>query len=84
VAPDGHRRVGAGDHGRDDRHHVAAYTRQAPGMSAFALSDGVVYVEASTSRNPALYERNGFEVVEEYRYADDGPLLWRMWCAPHV
>jgi GNAT superfamily N-acetyltransferase len=36
------------------------------------------YLEASTSRNRALYERNGFEVVEECRYADDGPILWRM------
>jgi GNAT superfamily N-acetyltransferase len=42
------------------------------------------YLEASTSRNRALYERNGFEVVEECRYADDGPILWRMWRAPHV
>lgn len=40
------------------------------------------YLEASTSRNLALYERNGFEIVEECRYAADGPPLWRMWREP--
>lgn len=40
------------------------------------------YLEASTPRNRALYERHGFEVVEECRYADDGPPLWRMWREP--
>lgn len=40
------------------------------------------YLEASTPRNRALYERLGFEVVEECRYAGDGPPLWRMWRQP--
>jgi ribosomal protein S18 acetylase RimI-like enzyme len=40
------------------------------------------YLEASTPRNLALYERNGFEAVEECRYAADGPPLWRMWREP--
>ena len=40
------------------------------------------YLEASTPRNRALYERHGFEVVEEGRYATDGPPLWRMWREP--
>ena len=40
------------------------------------------YLEASTPRNRALYERHGFEVVEECRYASDGPPLWRMWREP--
>lgn len=40
------------------------------------------YLEASTPRNRALYERHGFEVVEECRYAKDGPPLWRMWREP--
>jgi GNAT superfamily N-acetyltransferase len=40
------------------------------------------YLEASTPRNLALYERNGFEAVEECRYASDGPPLWRMWREP--
>jgi GNAT superfamily N-acetyltransferase len=41
------------------------------------------YLEASTPRNRALYERHGFEVVEEGRYADDAPPLWRMWREPN-
>jgi GNAT superfamily N-acetyltransferase len=40
------------------------------------------YLEASTPRNRALYERQGFKVVEECRYAADGPPLWRMWREP--
>jgi GNAT superfamily N-acetyltransferase len=40
------------------------------------------YLEASTPRNRALYERHGFEVVEEGRYADDGPPIWQMWREP--
>ena len=45
--------------------------------------DGIpAYLEASTPRNLALYQRHGFEVVEECRYAADGPPLWRMWREP--
>jgi GNAT superfamily N-acetyltransferase len=40
------------------------------------------YLEASTPRNRALYERHGFEVVEECTYARDAPPLWRMWREP--
>jgi GNAT superfamily N-acetyltransferase len=40
------------------------------------------YLEASTARNRALYERNGFECVEEFAYARGGPPLWRMWRDP--
>jgi GNAT superfamily N-acetyltransferase len=40
------------------------------------------YLEASTPRNRALYERHGFEVLEECRYASDGPPLWLMWREP--
>jgi ribosomal protein S18 acetylase RimI-like enzyme len=40
------------------------------------------YLEASTPRNRALYERHGFEVVEECRYAKDGPPMWMMWREP--
>ncbi len=40
------------------------------------------YLEASSPRNRALYERHGFEVTEECRYAKDGPLLWPMWREP--
>ncbi len=40
------------------------------------------YLEASSARSRALYERNGFETFEECSYAKDGPPLWRMWREP--
>jgi ribosomal protein S18 acetylase RimI-like enzyme len=46
-------------------------------------NDGIAaYLEASTPRNRTLYERHRFEVIEECRYAGDGPPLWRMWREP--
>ncbi len=42
------------------------------------------YLEASTPRNRALYERHGFTVIEECRYAADGPPMWRMWREPKL
>lgn len=40
------------------------------------------YLEASSLRSRALYERNGFKTIEECSYAKDGPPLWRMWREP--
>jgi GNAT superfamily N-acetyltransferase len=40
------------------------------------------YLEASTLRNRALYERNGFRVIEEFFLGKGSPPLWRMWRAP--
>lgn len=43
------------------------------------------YLEASSERSRALYERHGFAVVEEVRLPGGGPPAWRMWrepCAP--
>jgi ribosomal protein S18 acetylase RimI-like enzyme len=37
------------------------------------------YLEASTPRNRACYERQGFEVTEEFHFPKDGPPSWRMW-----
>lgn len=42
------------------------------------------YLETSTTRGRALYERTGFEVVEECRVADDAPPIWRMWRKPQA
>jgi GNAT superfamily N-acetyltransferase len=39
------------------------------------------YLEASSPRNRALYERHDFAVVEEIRVKDSPP-LWRMWRDP--
>jgi GNAT superfamily N-acetyltransferase len=40
------------------------------------------YLEASSPRNRALYQRHGFNVVEEIRVAKDSPPMWRMWREP--
>lgn len=40
------------------------------------------YLEASSPRNRALYERHGFEVAEELRFSRKAPPLWRMWRDP--
>lgn len=40
------------------------------------------YLEASSPMNRRLYERHGFEVTEEFRFAEDAPPLWRMWRVP--
>jgi GNAT superfamily N-acetyltransferase len=37
------------------------------------------YLEASTPRSRALYERNGFTVTGEYNLPAGGPPLWAMW-----
>jgi ribosomal protein S18 acetylase RimI-like enzyme len=40
------------------------------------------FLEASTPRNRALYERHGFEVTEEFSLGSSAPLQWRMWRDP--
>jgi len=40
------------------------------------------YLEASTPRNRALYERHGFVVTKEFRLGKGSPPLWRMWREP--
>lgn len=40
------------------------------------------YLEASSARSRALYERHGFQTLEECRYARTAPPLWRMWREP--
>jgi ribosomal protein S18 acetylase RimI-like enzyme len=39
------------------------------------------YLEATTPRNRALYERHGFQVTGEL-FVDDSPHLWQMWRDP--
>lgn len=41
------------------------------------------YLEATTPRNRALYERHGFEVTGQFSYAPGSPPLWRMWRNPN-
>ncbi|MFI5008766.1 MAG: GNAT family N-acetyltransferase [Solirubrobacterales bacterium] len=40
------------------------------------------YLEASTPRSRALYERHGFAVTEELTFAKNAPPVWRMWREP--
>jgi ribosomal protein S18 acetylase RimI-like enzyme len=42
------------------------------------------FLEASTQRNRALYERHGFTVMEEFRLGTSAPPQWRMWREPHA
>jgi ribosomal protein S18 acetylase RimI-like enzyme len=40
------------------------------------------FLEASTPRNRALYERHGFTVMEEFTLGRGAPPQWRMWRTP--
>jgi GNAT superfamily N-acetyltransferase len=40
------------------------------------------YLEASTQRSRALYERHGFAVTGEFNLPANGPPLWQMWREP--
>jgi hypothetical protein len=40
------------------------------------------YLEATSPRNRAFYERNGFEVIEQCTYARGAITTWRMWREP--
>ena len=41
------------------------------------------YLEATSPRNRALYERHGFEVTEEVLVGRGSPPTWRMWRTPN-
>jgi hypothetical protein len=71
-----------------DGHHGQAF---ALGFGAALLrpmlercdADGVpAYLEATSPRNRALYERHGFEVTEELKLPAGGPPIWLMWREP--
>jgi GNAT superfamily N-acetyltransferase len=40
------------------------------------------YLEATSERNVALYERHGFALVDKISLPHGGPPLWRMWREP--
>jgi ribosomal protein S18 acetylase RimI-like enzyme len=42
------------------------------------------YLEASSVRSRALYERHGFVVTEEVAIGKGAPPVWRMWRAAHT
>ena len=50
-----------------------------PVLSRCDADRTAAYLESSTPRNRALYERHGFEVMSEFKLGSRGPSLWRMW-----
>ena len=40
------------------------------------------YLETGTTRNVALYQRHGFQVISEHRARTDAPNMWSMWREP--
>lgn len=42
------------------------------------------YLEATTPRSRACYLRQGFEVIEDFRFPKGGPPSWRMWREPRA
>jgi predicted N-acetyltransferase YhbS len=53
-----------------------------PVLSRCDREGTAAYLESSNRRNVTLYERHGFEVVEEVRLPKGGPPIWRMWREP--
>jgi GNAT superfamily N-acetyltransferase len=53
-----------------------------PGLQALDVEGLPAYLESSTPRSRALYERNGFAVTGEFNLPSDGPPLWQMWREP--
>jgi RimJ/RimL family protein N-acetyltransferase len=52
-------------------------------MLALCDRDGIgAYLESSSERSQALYERHGFQVVETFDMPGGGPPIRRMWREP--
>jgi hypothetical protein len=43
-----------------------------------SMTEGPAYLESSNVRNVPLYQRFGFEVIQEISLPEDGPALWTM------
>jgi ribosomal protein S18 acetylase RimI-like enzyme len=85
-----------GGHPREPPHYYLPFIGVAPewqgrGLGAALLAPVLqrcdhervaAFLEASTPRNRALYERHGFTVTEEFRLGRTAPLQWRMWREP--
>jgi GNAT superfamily N-acetyltransferase len=50
-----------------------------PGLAAIDADAVPAYLESSTPRSRALYERNGFAVTGELNLPAGGPPVWQMW-----
>jgi hypothetical protein len=53
----------------------------APGLERRDREGAAAYLEATSDRNRALYERHGFRAQGAIPLPD-GPTLWRMWRDP--
>jgi GNAT superfamily N-acetyltransferase len=53
-----------------------------PALEALDAAGTPAYLESSTPRSRALYQRNGFEVTDEFNLPSAGPPLWQMWREP--
>jgi ribosomal protein S18 acetylase RimI-like enzyme len=53
-----------------------------PALEALDAEGTPAYLEASTVRSRALYERHGFAVTGEFNLPSGGPTLWQMWREP--
>ena len=46
-------------------------------------ADGMpAYLETGTTRNVALYQRHGYQVLSEHKARADAPTMWSMWREP--
>jgi ribosomal protein S18 acetylase RimI-like enzyme len=85
-----------GGHPREPPHYYLPFIGVAPewqgrGLGAALLAPMLercdrervpAFLEPSTPRNRALYERHGFTVTEEFRLGRGAPPQWRMWREP--
>lgn len=83
-------------HPRRPRHWYLHYLGAHPGQQGRGLGSALLrpmleicdrertpaYLEASSERNRALYERHGFRVVETFPMPGGGPPIRRMWRDP--
>jgi GNAT superfamily N-acetyltransferase len=53
-----------------------------PALDSLDAEGVPAYLESSTPRSRALYQRNGFVVTDEFNLPSGGPPLWQMWREP--
>jgi GNAT superfamily N-acetyltransferase len=54
-----------------------------PGLDEIDAKSLPAYLEASTARSRALYQRNGFALTDEMTLPRGGPPVWLMWRDAH-
>jgi len=53
-----------------------------PALETLDADTVPAYLESSTPRSRALYQRSGFAVTGEFNLPSDGPPIWQMWRDP--